>query len=430
MKNVILAFFIFVGLTNNVFAIENNAVFDAMGRKVSNSTLSLDLNKQGVFDWNVYFVIKKRPSNHETRNFSVVQESLLQNRTRWFEVNKNEYVKICPLNFTEKGTWLLSFQAELDSLNCLCLFTDDFTRSVAALYIPDTSKKNLIDTNWILINQKIVNLSKGSHPVFYGKKIPSREKRNPESGFRNVLLSQDLIVDATEFSIGEAEWLERKKYDSIEHTGNKNQPFETTNIYRYANTRSIWDGLDSVYKILPIEQWRKTSLPFIEKRLNDVVVIDTSANGYRIPFYEEWGALQQAGSQDDFFWGDDNLLSGVVTKYEQIFGDSSRSFCNASGEKDPNPFGLYDVYGNALEYVLIKNDASENYSHALECRVSQEYDQSPACQLFFKMVKVEESKKKKICEGTFNEDGTLIEHCSPYKQKKYAKGFRLVRKLK
>ena len=430
MKNVIISFFIFLVAANNAFATENNAVSDAKGRKVFNSTVPLDLNKQNVFDWNVYFVVKTKSSKHESRHFSVVQESFLKNRTRWFEVNKNEYVKICPLNFTEKGTWLLSFQAELDSLNCLCLFTDDFTRSVAALYIPDTSKKNLIDTNWILINQKIVNLSKGSHRVFYGKKIPSREKRNPESGFRNVLLSQDLIVDATEFSIGEAEWLERRKYDSIEHTGNKNQPFETTNIYRYANTRSIWDGLDSVYKILPIEQWRKTSLPFIEKRLNDVVVIDTSANGYRIPFYEEWGALQQAGSQDDFFWGNDNLLSGVVTKYEQIFGDSSRSFCNASGEKDPNPFGLYDVYGNALEYVLIKNDASENYSHALECRVSQEYDQSPACQLFFKMVKVEESKKKKICEGTFNEDGTLIEHCSPYKQKKYVKGFRLVRKLK
>lgn len=379
MKNVIISFFIFLVAANNAFATENNADFDAKERKVFNKS-----------------------SNHESRHFSVVQESFLENRTRWFEVNRNEYIKICPLNFTEKGTWLFAFQTELDSLNCLCLFTDEFTRSVAALYIPDTSKKNLIDTNWILINQKIVNLSKGTHRVFYGKKIPSREKRNPESGFRNVSLSQDLIVDATEFSIGEAEWLERKKYDSIEHTGNKNQPFETTNIYRYANKRSIRDGLDSVYKILPIEQWRKTSLPFIEKRLNDVVVIDTSANGYRIPFYEEWGALQQAGSQDDFFW-----------------------------ENDPNPFGLYDVYGNALEYVLIKNDdASENYSHALECRVSQEYDQSPACQLFFKMVKVEESKKKKICEGTFNEDGTLIERCSPYKQKKYVKGFRLVRKLK
>jgi hypothetical protein len=430
MKNVIISFFIFLVAANNAFATENNAVFDAKGRKVFNSTVPLDLNKQNVFDWNVYFVIKKRPSNHKTRNFSVVQESLLQNRTRWFEVNKNEYIKICPLNFTEKGTWLLPFQAELDSLNCLCLFTDEFTRSAAALYIPDTSNKNLIDTNWILINQKIVNLSKGSHRVFYGKKIPSREKRNPESGFRNVSLSQDLIVDATEFSIGEAEWLNQREYDGVKSIGRKNWPFETTNIYHYANVRSIWDGLDSVYKILPIEQWRKTSLPFIEKRLNDVVVIDTSANGYRIPFYEEWGALQQAGSQDDFFWGNDNLLSGVVTKYEQIFGDSSRSFCYASGEKDPNPFGLYDVYGNALEYVLIKNDASENYSHALECRVSQEYDQSPACQLFFKMVKVEESKQKKICEGTFNEDGTLIERCSPYKQKKYVKGFRLVRKLK
>ena len=231
MKNAIISFFIFLVAANNAFATENNADFDAKGRKVFNSTVPLDLNKQNVFDWNVYFVIKKRPSNHKTRNFSVVQESLLQNRTRWFEVNKNEYIKICPLNFTEKGTWLLPFQAELDSLNCLCLFTDEFTRSAAALYIPDTSKKNLIDTNWILINQKIVNLSKGSHRVFYGKKIPSREKRNPESGFRNVSLSQDLIVDATEFSIGEAEWLERREYDGVKSIGRKNWPFETTNIY-------------------------------------------------------------------------------------------------------------------------------------------------------------------------------------------------------
>ena len=105
MKNVIISFFIFLVAANNAFATENNAVFDAKGRKVSNSTLSLDFNKQGVFDWNVYFVIKKRPSNHETRNFSVVQESLLQNRTRWFEVNKNEYVKICPLNFKPVGNF-------------------------------------------------------------------------------------------------------------------------------------------------------------------------------------------------------------------------------------------------------------------------------------------------------------------------------------
>lgn len=59
MKNVIISFFIFLLAANNAFATENNAVFDAKGRKVFNSTVPLDLNKQNAFDWNVYFVIKK-----------------------------------------------------------------------------------------------------------------------------------------------------------------------------------------------------------------------------------------------------------------------------------------------------------------------------------------------------------------------------------
>ena len=50
MKNVIISFFIFLVATNNAFATENNADFDAKGRKVFNSTVPLDLNKQNVID--------------------------------------------------------------------------------------------------------------------------------------------------------------------------------------------------------------------------------------------------------------------------------------------------------------------------------------------------------------------------------------------
>lgn len=51
---------IFLVAANNAFATENNVVSNAKGRKVFTSTVPLDLNKQNVFDWNVYFVVKKK----------------------------------------------------------------------------------------------------------------------------------------------------------------------------------------------------------------------------------------------------------------------------------------------------------------------------------------------------------------------------------
>lgn len=270
------------------------------------------------------------------------------------------------------------------------------------------------DTNWILVGQKIAPLSQGTHRFFEGERMSLRKK----SEYKSVSFSYDLIVDATEFRFGDAEWLlgsEKtqsligKNLNLVDEKRLYNRsslPMETSKIYLLANARSVRDGLDSVYRILSGEEWQKSGLPSVESfgQGKVVVAFDSSANGYRVPFYEEWAALQRAGG-------------------------SASAFCRPSGQKAPNPYGLYDVYGNALEYVL-KRSSSVRYYHMLECQMGFEYDLSAACWLFFDMVGRRESERKKICMGEFDSDGKLVETCSPYKLRMFLDGFRLVRKLR
>lgn len=179
--------------------------------------------------------------------------ALESGRTRWYEAEKNEHVKICPSNSSSGGVWLAKIPFEVDASNCLGVFTDQFVRSLFALYVPDTSRMEIADTSWILVGQKIVPLSKGTHRFFDGKEAPLRKMQNPESGYRDINFSYDLIVDATEFRVGDAEWLiglaeadsligkdldfidERKLFDR------SSLPMETSEIYRLANARSACD---------------------------------------------------------------------------------------------------------------------------------------------------------------------------------------------
>lgn len=300
---------------NEIFTQEYNVVFDAKGRLVGKTE---DVAKIGYenFGKGAYFVLRKSAADKKSPEYKRSVPALESGRTRWYEAEKNEHVKICPSDSSSRGVWLVKIPFEVDSSNCLGVFTDQFVRSVSALYIPDTLKMKSADTSWILVGQKIVPLSQGTHRFFEGKEAPLRKMQNPESGYRDINFSYDLIVDATEFRVGDSEWLigpaetdsligkdmdfidERKLFDR------SSLPMETSEIYRLANARSARDGLDSVYRLLPKDVWQKSGLPFLDvsERRNLVLVLDTSANGYRAPFFEEWAALQRAGGSGDFFW--------------------------------------------------------------------------------------------------------------------------------
>jgi len=94
--------------------------------------------------------------------------------------------------------------------------------------------------------------------------------------------------------------------------------------------------------------------------------------GVRLPTLEEWEVACRAGSSTDYFFGrtDDSIskYANVWLGADHTIADSSDGYMYTSpvGHFAPNPWGLYDMYGNVFEFCsgAVRPDEKESLSHA------------------------------------------------------------------
>src|SRR5262249_48574958 len=72
----------------------------------------------------------------------------------------------------------------------------------------------------------------------------------------------------------------------------------------------------------------------------------TEGANYRLPTEAEWEYACRAGTITQFYWGDD---PGDAARYAW-FAHNSDGTPHYVGSKLSNPFGLFDMHGNAIEW--------------------------------------------------------------------------------
>jgi formylglycine-generating enzyme required for sulfatase activity len=161
------------------------------------------------------------------------------------------------------------------------------------------------------------------------------------------------------FYLGKYE-VTQEEYEAVMGTNpsyfkGKRLPVERTSWYdavEYCNRRSEREGLTPAYTIDKTREDPSNTNPFDPLRW--LVVWNRDADGYRLPTEAEWEYACRAGTATPFNTGDN--ITTESANYDGNFPYNNkprglyREHTTETGSFPPNPWGLYDMHGNVMEW--------------------------------------------------------------------------------
>jgi len=170
--------------------------------------------------------------------------------------------------------------------------------------------------------------------------------------FQNSIGMEFVLIPAGKFT---NKWTTETVNDSGEKTTHPQQRVVTISkpfyLGKYEVTQEQWVAVmgsgnnpsKNKGRTNPVEQVSWNDAQEFIKKLNE----KEGGKKYRLPTEAEWEHAARAGSETDWFFGNDKA---ALDQYAW-FGKNSKDSMHPVGQKQPNPWGLYDIYGNVSEWV-------------------------------------------------------------------------------
>jgi formylglycine-generating enzyme required for sulfatase activity len=142
------------------------------------------------------------------------------------------------------------------------------------------------------------------------------------------------------------EWVEREVPC---HEVRISQPFD---LGKYPVTQAQWEAVmgnnPSAFTGDPTRPVEKVSWEDVQRFIEQLNARDrTAGETYRLPTEAEWEYAARAGTTTAYSFGDDPAQLGAYAWYDENSGNTTHPV----GQKQPNPWGLYDMHGNVWEWV-------------------------------------------------------------------------------
>lgn len=160
-----------------------------------------------------------------------------------------------------------------------------------------------------------------------------------------------ILVPAGEFDMGSPSREKRRKlWESPVHRVTIKKPFY---LGKYPVTQEQWQKImENSPSFFKGKKYPVESISWIEaqaflRKLKSLEKADENNFLYRLPTEAEWEYAARAGTATSYFFGEDE---SKLTEYAWFLGNSGLETHHV-GLKKPNPWGLYDIYGNVGEWV-------------------------------------------------------------------------------